>query len=78
MTDALGCVTLTFYEVFGQIQRVTHPDGTQVSTDYTHHGKPWKVLDEMGNLTQTEFDAAGHAVRTIAPAVRWCHKSGWK
>lgn len=69
VTDPLGRHTWTVYDVFGQVQRVTHQDGTQVSTDYTHHGKPYKVVDEMGNLTKTEFDAAGRAVRTIAPAV---------
>jgi len=69
VTDALGRVTLTVYDVFGQIQQVTHPDNTVVSTDYTHHGKPWKVVDELGNLTQTEFDAAGRTVRSIAPAI---------
>ncbi|WP_395746281.1 RHS repeat-associated core domain-containing protein [Prosthecobacter sp.] len=67
--DALGRVTLTVYDVFGQIQQVTHPDSTIVSTDYTHHGKPWKVVDELGHITKTEFDEAGRAVKSIAPAI---------
>ena len=62
-------MTLTIYDVFGQVQQLTHPDNTTVSTAYTHHGKPWKVVDEMGRLTQTEFDAAGRAVKSIAPPI---------
>ena len=69
VTDALGRVTYTVYDVFGQIQSVTHPDNTSVSTAYTHHGKPWKVVDELGNTTTTVFDEAGRAVKTIAPVI---------
>ncbi|MBE2287406.1 MAG: putative Ig domain-containing protein, partial [Prosthecobacter sp.] len=69
VTDPLGRHTWTEYDVFGQIHHVTHPDGSETFAEHTHHGTPWKVTDEAGNVSRTEFDAAGRAIRAIAPAV---------
>ncbi|MDZ4324208.1 MAG: hypothetical protein U1A73_04205, partial [Pseudomonas sp.] len=36
---------------------------------YTHAGKAWKVINELGAITVTNYDAAGRAVQVTAPAV---------
>ncbi len=57
------------YDVAGRVTRTLHPDSTVTEQFYTHHGQPWKVVDELGRVTLTKYDSAGHVREVELPEV---------
>ncbi len=57
------------YDAQGRAIKTLHPDGTSSQTFYTHHGQPWKTVNEQGKITLTRFDAAGRVKAVESPAV---------
>lgn len=61
--------TLFTYDAQGRAIKTQHPDGTFTQTFYTHHGQPWKTINEQGKETLTRFDTAGRVREVESPAV---------
>ena len=59
--------TRTRYDDLNRPTMVINPDNTTNRTVYTSTGLQWKSIDEMGRESETEYDAAGRAVKTLAP-----------
>jgi choice-of-anchor C domain-containing protein len=54
-SDFCGC---------GRPKQITNPDGSIRRVEY-HNGLVTKITDELGNVTQNEYDASGRLLRTI-------------
>lgn len=67
--DPLLHATTTDFDALNRPTHVHYADGTDSFTTYTSTGLKWKVKDELGRETETQYDAAGRAVAVLEPSV---------
>ena len=64
-TDALGNVTLYFYDARGLLVRVADPLGYETTWSYDSVGNQIGMTDALGSSTSQSYDAAGNAVSSV-------------
>ncbi len=55
------------YDAAGQLVEAVDPDGNTSRTGYNALGKPERVTDKFGNVTEMTYDARGNLVQTLYP-----------
>lgn len=68
-TTLVPRVTQKTYDALNRETSTIWPDLTATHTYYTSTGLKWKVEDELGNDTLTEYDDAGRPVKVSSPEV---------
>lgn len=67
--DGLGKLTKFEYDALNRPTKVINALNDYEETFYTSTGLAWKKRDFRGNETQTEYDGAGRAIKTVFPTV---------
>ncbi|PTX94068.1 type IV secretion protein Rhs [Spartobacteria bacterium LR76] len=68
-TTLVPRITQKTYDALNRETSTIWPDLTATHTYYTSTGLKWKVEDELGNDTLTEYDDAGRPVKVSSPEV---------
>ncbi len=62
-------VTETLYDGLNRPYMVFNADGTTNGIRYTSTGLQWQTTNELGRVSQVEYDAAGRPVLTRSPSI---------
>ena len=62
-------VTQTLYDDLNRPYLVINPDSTENEIIYTSTGLKWKSIDEMGRVSEVQYDAASRPIRTLSPEI---------
>ncbi len=69
VTDETGNITRKAFDEWGNLTRITYPDGSKVSWEYEHlFNHLTEKTDERGMVTRYEYDDAGNLTRKTEAA----------
>lgn len=63
-TDPLGRVTVYEYDVFGNMKKAVHPDGSSIEYCYDAGGRLSSTQHANGEFISYEYDACGRRIKT--------------